>query len=94
MSGGGLKRKGCVDRDSINLRELNPNDREFIHADPPCSSAERRFVAGFGVDANKRLTLSLKDLKDGNGNGNGSYIQTSSGEKVALPVKDFPVVKL
>jgi molecular chaperone DnaK len=79
-----------VRRDDIALRELNPGDREFIHADPPCTIGARRFVAGFGVDANKRLTLSLKDLEPGN----RSSVQLSSGERLPLPVKDLPLVKL
>jgi len=77
-------------RDDIALRELNPTDREFIYADPPCTVGTRRFVAGFGVDENKRLTISLKDLEPGN----HSFIQLSSGERLALPVRDLPFVKL
>ncbi|CAK0744469.1 conserved hypothetical protein [Gammaproteobacteria bacterium] len=77
-------------RHDIALRELNPTDREFIHADPPCTVGARRFVAGFGVDANKRLTLSLKDLEPHN----HSYIQLGSGERLPLPVRDLPFVKL
>jgi hypothetical protein len=90
MVGGQLKATQTVRRNDTTLRELNPNDREFIHADPPCTIGVRRFVAGFGVDVNKRLTLSLKDLEPGN----RSYIQLSSGERLPLPVKDLPFVKL
>jgi molecular chaperone DnaK (HSP70) len=88
--GGQLQAVQTVRRDDVALRELNPTDREFIHADPPCTVGARRFVAGFGVDANKRLTLSLKDLEPGN----RSYLQLSGGERLALPVKDLPFVKL
>jgi hypothetical protein len=63
---------------------------EFIVADPPCVQGERRFLAAFGVDEHKRLTISLKDLRAGN----RSYLQLSSGEKLALPQKDIPVVRL
>ena len=71
-------------------KPLNPEDREFIQADPPCDSGERRFVAGFGVDANRRLTLSLRDLKPGN----RSKIVLSDGTEIPLPIRDLPVVKL
>ena len=57
---GGLARTG-QDR---NVRQIF--NREFIIADPPCRHGERRFVASFGVDNHKRLTVSLKDLKEGN----------------------------
>lgn len=90
MSGGGLKAVQTLRRDEIALRELNPGDREFIHAVPPCTIGKPRFVAGFGVDANKRLTLSLKDLQAGN----RSYVQLSSGERLPLPVRDLPFVNL
>jgi molecular chaperone DnaK (HSP70) len=72
------------------VRELNPADREFIQADPPCDSGDRRFVAGFGVDANRRLTLWLRDIKPGN----RSRIRLSDGTEIPLPVQDLPVVKL
>jgi molecular chaperone DnaK (HSP70) len=90
MTNGGLQAVQRGRREDLALRELNPGDREFIHADPPCTVGVRRFVVGFGVDANKRLTLSLKDLEPGN----RSYVQASSGERLALPVKDLPFVKL
>ncbi len=88
--GGRLQRRETIRHEDVSLRELNPADREFIHADPPCSVGERRFLAGFGVDGNRRLTLSLKDLHKGN----RSCVQLSSGELVPLPVRDLPIVKL
>lgn len=88
--GGRLQRRDMIRREDVSLRELNPVDREFIHADPPCIVGERRFVAGFGVDENRRLTLSLKDLHKGN----RSYVQLSGGELVRLPLRDLPIVKL
>ena len=90
MEGGALKVVGSRRKEETALRELNPKDREFINAVPPCSVGEKRFVAGFGVDANRRLTVSLKDLAPGN----RSFVQLSSGEKLDLPVKDLPLVKL
>jgi molecular chaperone DnaK (HSP70) len=72
-------------------RELNPQARELIHADPPCCAEElKRFVAAFGVDRHKRLTISLKDTRAGN----ASYVLAGNGEHVLLPIKDFPLVKL
>ena len=90
MDGGSLKAVAVQRREDIALRELNPGDREFIHADPPCTVGARRFVAGFGVDANKRLTLSLKDVEPGN----KSFVQLSNGEQLDLPIRELPFVKL
>jgi len=74
-----------------NVRPLNPEDRQFIFAVPFCDLDDtRRFIAGFGVDYHKRLTISIKDTREGN----ASYIKTRSGEKFPLPVKDFPIVRL
>ncbi|MBI5658848.1 MAG: Hsp70 family protein [Nitrosomonadales bacterium] len=90
MEGGSLRPVQMLRREDIALRELNPGDSEFICADPPCAIGEKRFVAGFGIDANKRLTLSLKDLLPGN----RSRVQLASGERVSLPIKNMPFVKL
>jgi len=90
MEGGVLKAVGTQKREEKSNIVLNPKDREFIHADPPCDAGEKRFVAGFGIDANRRLTISLKDLLEGN----RSYVQLDSGDKLPLPVKDLPFVKL
>jgi molecular chaperone DnaK (HSP70) len=87
---GKLRRCGARRIEDSALKELNPHDREFIQADPPCEIGERRFVVGFGVDENRRLNLSLKDLKEGN----RSFVRRSNGEQVPLPLKDFPLVKL
>ncbi len=90
MEGGALKAIVARRREDITLKELNPGDGELIHADPPCAAGERRFVAGFGVDANKRLTLSLRDLHpEGR-----SYVQLMSGERLDLPIWEVPLVKL
>ncbi len=71
-------------------KALNPEDSEFIHADPPCRSGDRRFIAGFGVDKNRRLTLWLRDTEPGN----RSSIRLRDGSRLPLPVADLPVVKL
>jgi molecular chaperone DnaK (HSP70) len=72
------------------IRALNPEDSEFIHAVPPCHSADRRFIAGFGVDAHRRLTLWLRDTLENS----RSCIQLRDGSQLPLPVSDLPVVKL
>ena len=91
MVGGRLERRITATRqEGESLRELNPSDREFIHADPPCTLGERRFIVGFGVDAQRRLTLSLKDLLPGN----RSFVKLSGGDKLDLPVRQLPIVKL
>lgn len=87
---GRLQRRKLDWNEDNALRELNPVDREFIHVDPPCSSGTRRFVASFGIDVDKRLTISLRDL-DCNSH---SYVQLNDGTKLNLPVIDLPLVKL
>lgn len=88
--GGRLQRRKLDWNEDNALRELNPEDREFIHVDPPCTSGTRRFIASFGVDVDKRLTVSLRDL---NVNSH-SYVQLNDGAKLDLPVVDLPFVKL
>ena len=78
------------EREESRQKPLNPEDSEFIHAVPPCRSGERRFIAGFGVDSNRRLTLWLRDTEDNN----RSYILLRDGSRLPLPVSDLPVVKL
>jgi len=71
-------------------RPLNPEDSEFIHAVPPCRSGDRRFIAGFGVDKHRRLTLWLRDTEPGS----DSSVRLRDGSRIPLPVEDLPVVKL
>ncbi len=78
------------EREECRHKPLNPEDSEFIHAVPPCHSGERRFIAGFGVDSNRRLTLWLRDTEENN----SSYILLRDGSRLPLPVNDLPVVKL
>ena len=74
-----------------SVRLLNPNDKQFVSVDPPCRLEEKkRFIIGFGVDRQKRLTIDLEDTKEGN----RSHITTRSGENWPLPVRNFPIVKL
>lgn len=87
---GRLQRRQTDWHEEDALREINPANREFICADPPCTIGTRRFLAGFGVDVNRRLTVSLKDL-DISGH---SFVQLEDGQQLPLPVVELPVVKL
>jgi molecular chaperone DnaK (HSP70) len=72
-------------------RPLNPEAEDFIRPDPPCDRDEaRRFVVGFGVDENKRLTVSVKDTRPGN----RSKVKGADGRLIPLPIRDYPLVKL
>lgn len=86
----GLRPVKKGERTESRSRPLNPEDSEFIHAVPPCRSGDRRFIAGFGVDNNRRLTLWLRDTEPGN----ESCIRLRDGSCLPLPVEDLPVVKL
>jgi molecular chaperone DnaK len=44
------------------MNEANPT---FLEADPPGKQGEARFSVEFGVDSNKRLTLTARDLNTG-----------------------------
>jgi hypothetical protein len=91
FSDGALRERTVMQHNDVNLRPLNPQDRDILQADPPCRLGEKqRFVAGFGVDANKRLTISLRDLRPGN----RSYLRLRNGDTVPMPVNNYPVVKL
>lgn len=88
--GGRLQRRKMDWNENNSLRELNPADREFIHADPPCTSGTRRFVVSFGVDVDKKLTVSIRDLiTDGH-----SFVQLHDGTKLNLPITNLPLIRL
>ncbi|NLF95065.1 MAG: Hsp70 family protein [Oligosphaeraceae bacterium] len=90
FSDGAMRERVVVQREDVNQRVIH-NARDFIQADPPCRLGDdRRFVAAFGVDDKKRLTISLRDLCENS----RSHLKLSSGECVPLPVSNFPVVKL
>jgi molecular chaperone DnaK (HSP70) len=42
------------------INEQNPT---FLHADPPAQKGEPRFEVEFGIDGNKRLLITVRDLK-------------------------------
>ena len=42
------------------INEQNPT---FLHADPPAKQGEPRFEVEFGIDGNKRLVITARDLK-------------------------------
>jgi hypothetical protein len=72
-------------------RPLNPEAEDFLRPDPPCDRDEtKRFVVGFGVDENKRLTISVKDTRPAN----RSKVKTSDGRLLDLPIKNLPLVRL
>ncbi len=91
MEGSTLRIVGSQDWKNSSLRALNPGDHEFVHVDPPCRlDDQKRFVVGFGVDKNRRLTLFLKDTRPNS----RSYVELPQGERVFLPLKDWPLVTL
>ena len=44
---------------------VNEKCPTFLHAQPPAQAGESRFSIEFGIDKNKRLTLTARDLKTG-----------------------------
>jgi molecular chaperone DnaK (HSP70) len=88
--GGVLQEVSAWSATEEQVRVLTPDRRDFVHADPPCNLGDKRFVIGFGVDENRRLTVNLRDLHP---NGR-SFVELPNGDRVPLPVRGLPVVKL
>jgi molecular chaperone DnaK (HSP70) len=42
---------------------VNEPSPTFLHADPPAAKNEARFEVTFGIDANKRLVITARDLR-------------------------------
>ena len=42
---------------------INEHSPTFLHAEPPAQRGEPRFEVEFGIDANKRLLITARDLK-------------------------------
>jgi hypothetical protein len=42
---------------------INENNPTFLEAQPPAQKGEPRFEAEFGIDGNKRLLITVRDLK-------------------------------
>jgi molecular chaperone DnaK len=42
---------------------INEHSPTFLHADPPAERGEARFEVEFGIDGNKRLLITARDLK-------------------------------
>jgi molecular chaperone DnaK len=42
---------------------INEHSPTFLHADPPAQRGEARFEVEFGIDGNKRLLITARDLK-------------------------------
>ena len=65
--------KGCLQgfKHRINEEErrihfwVNEHSPTFLTADPPARQGEPRFEVEFGIDANKRLLLTARDLATG-----------------------------
>ncbi len=73
------------------LRALNPWAQDFIRPDPPCKREElKRFVVGFGIDAQQRCLVWVKDTRPGN----RSQAAMPDGRLVPLPLEAYPLVKL
>jgi molecular chaperone DnaK (HSP70) len=41
---------------------LNESSPTFLEADPPATKGEARFEVQFGIDGNKRLLITARDL--------------------------------
>ncbi|HEV3261418.1 MAG TPA: Hsp70 family protein [Gemmataceae bacterium] len=53
------------EEDGRHLFWINEHNPTFLHADPPGRQGEPRFEVEFGIDANKRLLITARDLKTG-----------------------------
>ncbi len=73
------------------VRALNQWAGDFIRPDPPCRrEQEKRFVVAFGIDAEQRCLVWVKDLLPGN----QSKAMMPDGRLVPLPLEAYPLVKL
>ena len=50
---------------------INEHSPTFLHAEPPAQRGEPRFEVEFGIDGNKRLLITARDLKDEAGDASG-----------------------
>jgi molecular chaperone DnaK (HSP70) len=61
---------------AVRLAEVTPEEAErrqyfqigtptFLRAEPPAARGERRFEVSFGIDGNKRLLISVRDVRTG-----------------------------
>lgn len=66
------------EEDRRTLFWMNEHQQTFLSADPPARQGESRFHVEFGIDGNKRLLITARDLKE-------------TGKVV---FQDYPVVKL
>ncbi|MEK7684363.1 MAG: Hsp70 family protein, partial [Verrucomicrobiota bacterium] len=42
---------------------INEHSPTFLRANPPAQRGEQRFAVEFGIDGNKRLLITARDLK-------------------------------
>jgi len=56
------------EREASNSMEyfwVNEKCPSFVHANPPAERGEKRFPVSFSIDSNKRLCVSVRDLRNG-----------------------------
>jgi molecular chaperone DnaK (HSP70) len=64
----GAARVTPVSPDEVERRTcfwINESTPTFLPADPPAKASEARFEVTFGIDGNKRLLITARDLKTG-----------------------------
>jgi molecular chaperone DnaK (HSP70) len=59
-----LRRLSPADLESRHSFWMNEASPTFLHADPPATRGEPRFEVEFGIDSNKRLLITARDLRD------------------------------
>jgi hypothetical protein len=89
-SQGRLHLSKSADRALKQRQALNIDHSEFLIADPPCERGDRRFHITFGLDDQKRLTISVTD----NHPTGKSKVITPNGDEDPLPVTDMPLIQL
>jgi len=58
-----ITRVSSDDEDRRTHFWINEHSPTFLHADPPARQGEPRFDVEFGIDGNKRLLVTVRDLK-------------------------------
>src|SRR5205807_6352969 len=58
-----ITRVSSDDEDRRTHFWINEHSPTFLHADPPARQGEPRFDVEFGIDGNKRLFVTVRDLK-------------------------------
>jgi hypothetical protein len=58
-----LRRLSPADLESRHYFWMNEASPTFLHPDPPAKKGEPRFEVEFGIDSNKRLLITARDLR-------------------------------